>query len=123
MQDAVYIELAGSHANEEDGAATNQLVSSLISARHPLDLKMKHAEMTLMEGGVPLLCSGVDVSGERVRRAVPGEGGESEGQGDVETQSDLDSDGETTEDSSGEESGQIMVCVCVRACVRACVCV
>ena len=95
----MYIELAGSHANEEKDSTSNRLVSSLISARHPLDLKMKHAEMVLTEGGVPLV-----TGGESVRRAVPDEdGGESGREGDKETQSD-------SGDSSEEESGNISSC-------------
>lgn len=90
----MYIELAGSHAEEEKDTATTQLLSSLISARHPLDKKMANAEFILMEGGAPLLGGG---EGVRRRRAVPEEdgGSESGGEGDVETQSD---DGETTSD-------------------------
>ena len=95
----MYIELAGSHANEEKDTATTQLLSSLISARHPLDKKMANAEFILMEGGAPLLGGG---EGVRRRRAVPEEdrGSESGGEGDVETHSD---DGEiTSEDDLGE---------------------
>lgn len=97
VQDAVYIELAGSHADKERDGVSNQLVSSLISARHPLDHKMKHAELVLTEGGVPLLGGG-DTS-EGVRRAVPEA---SDGEGDMETESD----GEIAEESSVEETGE-----------------
>ena len=96
----MYIELAGSHAEEEKDTATTQLLSSLISARHPLDKKMANAEFILMEGGAPLLGGGEGV--RRRRRAVPEEdrGSESGGEGDVETQSD---DGEiTSDDNLGE---------------------
>ena len=60
---------------------------------------MKHAEIALTKGGIPLL------GGERVsgRRSVPEEGDESGAEGDVETQSD--SDREDVEGSSGEEPG------------------
>lgn len=102
MQDAVYIELAGSHADEEKA---NQLVSSLISARHPLDLKMRHAEMTLTDGGIPLL-DGEGVSGEHVRRAVPEEGGDSGGEGDRETRSESDREVMEDGDSLGQGSGK-----------------
>lgn len=80
--------MAGSHADEEKDTGSSQLVSSLISTRHPLDLKMKHAEMALTKGGIPLL------GGERVgvRRAVPDEGDESGAEGDIETQSESDSE-------------------------------
>ena len=108
IQDAVYIELAGSHGNERKEGAAHQLVTSLISARHPLDLKMKHAEMALTEGGVPLL-GGEGVDGEHVRRVVPEEGGVSGEEGDIETQSDNDREVEeerSVESSSEEESGK-----------------
>ena len=106
----MYIELAGSHANEEKDTTTSRLLSSLIGARHPLDQKMKNAELVLMEGGAPLLggCEdgeGVceDGEGVRQRRAVPDEdgGSQSGGEGDVDTQSDSE-----TETSSDEDLGE-----------------
>ncbi len=48
-QDAVYIELAGSHAHEGAESVPNELVSSLMSTRHPLDVKMKQAQVTLLK--------------------------------------------------------------------------
>ena len=116
-QDAVYVELAGGHANEEEEAAANQLVTSLMSARHPLDLKMKHAEVALVEGGVPLLgeeVKGEVVRGERVRRAVPMEGGDSGGEADLESDSEGEKEEEEEEESgenSGETQDQLTLCV------------
>lgn len=59
---------------------------------------MKHAEIALTKGGIPLL-GGEEVGG---RRSVP-EGDERGAEGDSETQSD--SDREDMEGSSGEEPG------------------
>lgn len=91
--------MAGSHGDEDKDTGSSQLVSSLISTRHPLDLKMKHAEIALTKGGIPLL--GGEGVGER--RPVPKEEDESGAEGDIETQSD--SDREDMEGSSGDEPG------------------
>lgn len=45
LQDAVYIDLAGSHAHE----GANELVMSLMGARHPLDTKMRQAEVAIFK--------------------------------------------------------------------------
>ena len=49
VQDAVYIELAGSHAHEGEESAPNELVSSLMETRHPLDAKLKQAQVSLLK--------------------------------------------------------------------------
>ena len=41
----MYIDLEGSHAHE----GTNELVSSLMEARHPLDTKMQQAEVAIFK--------------------------------------------------------------------------
>lgn len=63
---------------------------------------MKHAEIALTKGGIPLL----DGEGVGKRRAVPEEGNESGVEGDIETQSD--SDREDMEGSSGDEPGMTL---------------
>ena len=105
IQDAVYIDLGGSHGDREKDGATSELLSSLISARHPLDQKMRHAELVLMEGGAPLLGEGCE--GVRRRRVVPDEegGSMSGGEGDIDSQSDV-SDGEMEDMSDQEDLGE-----------------
>lgn len=49
MQDAVYIELAGSHAHEGEESVPNELVSSLMETCHPLDAKMKQSLFSLLK--------------------------------------------------------------------------
>ena len=44
----MYIELAGSHAHDE-GTVPNKMLTSLLEARHPVDAKMKHAEISLFK--------------------------------------------------------------------------
>ena len=119
----MYIELAGSHANEEKYTTTSQLLSSLIGARHPLDQKMKNAELVLMEGGAPLLgwCEdGEDGEGVRRRRAVPDEegGSQSGGEGDVDTQSDSETETLSDEDlgESTSTGGWKTVIRCTHGC-------
>lgn len=41
----MYIDLEGSHAHED----SNELVSSLMGARHPLDTKMQQAEIAIFK--------------------------------------------------------------------------
>ena len=52
-KDAVYIELAGSHALEDEGATpTNAMVAMVTSmqgAELPLDSKMEHAAVSLLK--------------------------------------------------------------------------
>lgn len=52
-QDAVYIDLAGSHVGE---VKSNKLMTSLMEARQPLDMKMRHAEVSLTKVGRRSLC-------------------------------------------------------------------
>lgn len=44
----MYIELAGSHTHDE-GTVPNKMMTSLLEARHPVDTKMKHAEISLFK--------------------------------------------------------------------------
>lgn len=48
-QDAVYIDLGGSHAHKGEGTVPNDLVSSLMETRHPLDAKMKQSQVSLFK--------------------------------------------------------------------------
>lgn len=48
-QDAVYIDLGGSHAHKGEGTAPNDLVTSLMETRHPLDAKMKQSQVALFK--------------------------------------------------------------------------
>lgn len=57
IQDAVYIELAGSHAHEGEESAPNELVSSLMETRHPLDAKMKQAQVSLFKVNILIMQS------------------------------------------------------------------
>ncbi len=45
----MYIELAGSHAHEGAESAPNEMVSSLMDTRHPLDTKMRRAHVSLLK--------------------------------------------------------------------------
>ena len=54
-KDAVYIDLGGSHAHEGEGAVPNDLVSSLMDTRHPLDAKMKQSQVALFKVGALIL--------------------------------------------------------------------
>lgn len=47
LQDAVYIDLAGSHAHVEEGPS--KLVMSLMETQYPLDAKIKQASVTLLQ--------------------------------------------------------------------------
>lgn len=47
LQDAVYIDLAGSHAHVEEGPS--KLVTSLMETQYPLDTKIKQASVTLLQ--------------------------------------------------------------------------
>ena len=47
-QDAVYIELAGSHTLKEAGTAPDELLA-LMGARHTIDKKMQQAEVTIFK--------------------------------------------------------------------------
>ena len=59
-QDAVYIDLGGSHAHEgEEGTIPNDFVSSLMQTRHPLDAKMKQSQVTLFKVKSLTLCTSV----------------------------------------------------------------
>ena len=49
LQDAVYINLGGSHAHKGEGTDPNDLVTSLMETRHPLDAKMKQSQVTLFK--------------------------------------------------------------------------
>lgn len=48
-KDAVYIDLGGSHAHKGEGTVPNDLVSSLMDTRHPLDAKMKHSQVAIFK--------------------------------------------------------------------------
>ena len=48
LQDAVYIDLGGSHAHK-GGTGPNDLVTSLMETRHPLDAKMKQSQVALFK--------------------------------------------------------------------------
>ena len=43
----MYIDLGGSHAHKGEGTAPNDLVTSLMETRHPLDAKMKQSQVAL----------------------------------------------------------------------------
>ena len=45
----MYIDLAGSHAHK----GANELVTSLLGARHPLDTKMRQAEVAIFKVRAP----------------------------------------------------------------------
>ena len=83
-KDAVYIDLGGSHAHEVEGS--NKLVASLMETRHPLDAKMKHAELSILKDAVPMLSEDVSAS---LRQGVDSNEGESEDRG---SEVDVDSD-------------------------------
>ena len=43
----MYIDLGGSHAHKGEGTTPNDLVTSLMETRHPLDAKMKQSQVAL----------------------------------------------------------------------------
>ena len=45
----MYIELAGSHKHTEEESAPSELVSSLMETKHPLDAKMKQAQVAIFK--------------------------------------------------------------------------
>ena len=47
LQDAVYIDLAGSHAHAEE--APSKMVTSLMETQYPLDAKIRQASVTLLQ--------------------------------------------------------------------------
>ena len=45
----MYIDLGGSHAHKGEGTVPNDLVTSLMETRHPLDAKMKQSQVALFK--------------------------------------------------------------------------
>ena len=45
----MYIDLGGSHAHKGGGTGPNDLVTSLMETRHPLDAKMKQSQVALFK--------------------------------------------------------------------------
>ncbi len=52
LQDAVYIELAGSHAHKEAGSAPEEL-RALMDMRHTVDVKMQQSQVSIFKARTP----------------------------------------------------------------------
>ncbi|XP_064633506.1 ribosome biogenesis protein BMS1 homolog [Lineus longissimus] len=130
-KDAVYIDLGGSHHTEKEHQKSNrpadELMTSLIGAKQPLDYKMAASEVSLFSNTAPLKAEDVDMSntdmpseeqvfsnGRVRRRALPGDdvedsGNEEEEGSDSDSEDDESGDDDDDNDDDDDDEGEYTI--------------